>query len=53
MQQHNRSMKLSNQFDCERLTSHLIGQSRKRTTAVTGPPQKNVDFKTRVIGGSR
>ena len=25
----------------------------RRTTAVTGPPPKNYDFKTRVIGGSR
>jgi hypothetical protein len=29
------------------------GYFKRITTAVTGPPPKNYDFKTRVIGGSR
>jgi hypothetical protein len=32
--------------------SHWFCLSR-RTTAVTGPPPRNYDFKTRVIGGYR
>ncbi|MFM8728655.1 MAG: hypothetical protein ACKON9_26455 [Planctomycetaceae bacterium] len=47
--------------ECIRPLKHIllalvrtIGSHRGHlTTAVTGPPQKNYDFKSRVIGGSR
>ena len=45
-------------FDLAPREHATVGASRTccqswRTTAVTGPPPKNCDFKTRVIGGSR
>jgi hypothetical protein len=34
-------------------SAFLHGNFQGITAAVTGPPPKNYDFKTRVIGGSR